>query len=131
MKSRASCGSKGSPQADDLRALTAGHFADAIAEESVGEEGEFAAGFSEIGDSGLHPGTARTRRRQIEGVGRGVGVPQQAADLFVYLEEKGIEMSDDGLRHCLVNTGRHYARTGAEKQAARRLKRRVGCGHKP
>ena len=82
---------------DDLGALAACHFADAVGEEAVGQQREFAAGLGEVGHRGFHAGTAGAGYRQVELVRRRVGVAQQRANLAGHLEEERIEVSHDRL----------------------------------
>src|SRR6185295_6246715 len=80
-------------KADHFAAVAASHFADAVAEEAVGEEGKFLAGFDEVCDCGFHAGAARAGDGNIELVAGGIGVAQEGANFFHYLEEERVEMA--------------------------------------
>ena len=95
-------------EADDFRALAARHLADAVAEEAVGEEREFAAGLGEVGDGGFHAGAAGAGERHVELVLRRERISEQRADFIRDLEEERVEMADHRLRHGLVDARRHH-----------------------
>ena len=96
-------------------AVAAGHVREAVAEVPVGQDGKFFAGLDEISDRGFHAAGACSGDGDIEFVGRGKGVTQQAADVFGDLEEIGIQVADDGLVQRLVDARRHHAGSGSEQ----------------
>ncbi len=104
-------------------ALAASHFADAVAEEAVGEQRELPAGLGEIGDGGFHSGAAGPGDRQVELVLRGENVAEQRADLAGNFKEERIEVAHHILRHGLVHARRHHAGSGTEEQALGRVER--------
>ena len=124
---------EGSPQAlarrDDFGAMTAGHLAEAVTEEAVGEERKLSPGSMRVADGGLHAGSARPGDRDIEPVLRGVRIAKQGADLFHYLEEVRVEMAHHRLRHGLVDAGRDHAGSGSEERRGGAWKRRIGLRH--
>ena len=117
-------------EADHFAAVAAGHFADAVAEETVGEESELFAGLDEVGHGGFHAGAAGAGDGDVELVLGGKGVAEQGADLFDYLEEERVEMADHGLRHGLVvHAGRDHAGSRSEQKALRRLEGSIRLRH--
>src|ERR1035437_3796014 len=116
-------------EADDFAAVAAGHFADAVTEETVGEESERFAGLDEVGHGGFHAGAAGARDGDVALVLGGIGVAEQAAYLFDYLEEERVEMADHGLRHGLVDAGRDHAGSRSEQKALRRLEGSIRLRH--
>jgi hypothetical protein len=109
--------------------LPARHFTQAVTEESIGDHRELLAGLGEIGDSRFHTGAAGSGDGDVELVLRGVNVAQQRANLIHHFEKERVQMAHHGLRHGLINTRRHHARSGAEKKALRGLERRVKLRH--
>ena len=125
MKSRASCGSKGSPHVFASR-TTSAPCRRAISpmrspKKPLVSSANLRAGLGEVGHRRLHAGAAGAGHREVELVRGGVGIAQQRADLLRHLEEERIEVADDRLRHGLVHARSHHARTGPEEQAFRRL----------
>ena len=116
-------------EADDLATVAAGHFTDAVGEETVGEESELIAGLDEVGHGALHAGAAGAGDRDVELVPGGEGVAEQGAYLLDYLEEERVEMADHGLRHGLVYAGGDHAGSRSEKKAPRRLEGSVRLRH--
>ena len=116
-------------QADDVAAVTAGHVADAVAEEAVGEEREFFAGLDEVGNGGFHAGAAGAGEGDVELILGGKGVAEESADLFDYLEEERVEVADHRLRHGLVHAGRDHAGSRSEQKALRRLEGSIRLRH--
>ena len=97
-------------------ALTAGHLTDTVGEKSVGEQRKLAARLGKIGHGRFHAGAARAGNGQTERVFGGVSVPQEGADLIGDLEEVGIQVPDDILRHGGVDARGDHAGSRSEKQ---------------
>src|ERR1017187_9401666 len=110
-------------QADHLRAVAARHFANAVAEETVGKERELFARLDEVGHRRFHAGGAGAGDGDVELVLDGKSVAEQGADLVDHLEEERVEMADHRLPHGLVDAGRDHAGSGSEEKALRRLER--------
>ena len=108
-------------EAHQFRPVPAAHFAEALAEVTVHEDREFRPRFDEVRYGGLHAGAARPRKHQREFVARAPAPLQRAPDLFVDLEEVGVEVADDRLRHGRINARVHGGGARAEQQPRRGL----------
>jgi len=106
-------------EADDLHAVAAAHFADALAEEAVDENSEFRAGIAEVGNGGFHAGAAGTGDGQGELVFGTEEGAESGADFLENLEEIGVHVADDRPGHGLVNTWLDLGRAGSEEQSLR------------
>jgi hypothetical protein len=108
----------------DFTAVPLAHVTDPVAEEPVSEYEYLCAGFDEIADSSLHacaPGAGDGEGKRIRRAKDGA---QAVANFFDHREKIGIEMADNRLGHCLVNTGLNHSRTGAIEEAFGRVDHR-------
>lgn len=95
--------------------MALGHFGHAVAEESVGEDDDLHAGIDEVADGGFHASAAGGRDDEGPLVLGTEDVAQHALVVLADLEEIGIEVSDDGLGHGLVDAGMDLGGAGAEQ----------------
>src|ERR1035438_5346298 len=151
MKSRASCGSKGSPHGLDRR-TTSAPWRRAISpmrspKKPLVRSANFSPGSMKLATAVSMPAVPvqhrhlrhRHRRFHARGAGAGDGdvelvlggksVAEQGADLVDHLEEERVEMADHRLPHGLVDAGRDHAGSGSEEKALRRLERSIGLRH--
>src|SRR5579862_5350531 len=112
MNSWASASLKVSPrlfEADEIRALTLAHFADAIREITVGKDGELRARLDEVCDARFHPGTTSSGNHHGDAIGGAVGHLEKLLDVAHDLEEVGIEVADDRLGKRFINARMNHA----------------------
>jgi hypothetical protein len=102
---------------------------EAVAEVPIGQDGKLFARLDEIGDRGFHAAGARSGDGDIEFVGRGKGVAEEATDVFGDLEEIRIQVPDDGLVQRLVDARRHHAGSRSQQQARGRAQRGKRFGY--
>jgi len=110
--------------AHDLRAVTAAHFGNALAEEAGNEDGEFHARSGEVGNRGFHARAAGAGDGNGERIRGAEQHPQIAARFLHRFEKEGVQITDHGLGHGLIDARFHLRGSGSEQQAARRGKSR-------
>src|SRR5208283_5984089 len=79
----------------------------------------------EVGDGGFHSAAAGGGDDEVQIVGSAEDFPQHALNVGGYLEEIGIEVADDGLRHRPIDAGMNLTGTRAKQQAPWRMNRNV------
>ena len=102
-------------EADDVGAVALGHLGHAVAEEAVGEDPDLHAGIDEVADGGFHAAATGGRDDERPLVLGAEDMTQHALVVLADLEEVGIEVADDRLRHRLVYPGMHLRRAGAKQ----------------
>src|SRR5262249_54526264 len=106
----------------DFPTLTTSHLSLAFAEESVDERCDLRSRFDEVADRRLHAATAGGGDHERHFVRRAENGAQQTLDVGRDLEEVRIEMTDNRLRHRLIDAGMNLARAGAIEQALGRVR---------
>src|SRR5579871_6312621 len=98
----------------DVRAVALAHIDDALREIARGEYGKLLTGRDEVRERRFHACAARAGESMHELVLGAEQLAQRGADVFKLLEQKWIQMADDGLSHRLINAFGNLRRTGSE-----------------
>jgi hypothetical protein len=106
-------------------AMTLSHFSKAVGEVSIGKDRDFRSGFDKVRNRGLHARAARAGDDQRGRFLRTVHRLKQLLHLLHHLNKIRIEMADNRLRQCLVDTGIDLGGAGAEEVAGGGLQWRV------